>query len=129
MANKGLEIIKDIITSILILVCIVVVLCIIFYDRISISKVIPETEDYILTQKMQEELKDTNLDDTQEVVVNYYIDASDLKKYEQTKEYDKGKSNPFAEVDISNTNNSNESSSTTNNTNTSGNFYEDDGTK
>ena len=82
---------------------------------------------------MQKELEDSELEDAQEVIVNYYIDAADLKKYEKTNEYDKGKSNPFAEAEISNSNENttdeNNSSSTGNNDNESSNFYEDEGIK
>ena len=36
-----------------------------------------------------------NLLETQNIVKTYYIDASDLKGYERTRVYDKGKPNPF----------------------------------
>lgn len=130
------EILKDIILSILIVVCIGIILSIVFYDKISIGKVIPESEDYVLSEQMQKELEDSNMSDAEEVIVNYYIKASDLNKYERTNEYVKGKSNPFAEVDLSDTENNTDgdaagdnSVSGENNNSGSGNFYEDDGTK
>jgi len=127
-----MDIIKDVITSILVIACIVLVLAVFFYDKIALSKVIPESEDYVLTEQMKQELKDNNLESAKEVIVNYYIDSSELKKYENTKEYDKGKSNPFGAVEKSSnqtSNGSNNTSSTNNNTTDSENFYEDDGTK
>jgi len=132
-----MEVVRDIITSILIIICIIILLSIIFYDKVSLSKVIPESEDYKLSNKMQQELKDKDIDDVQEIIVNYYIDASDLKKYEKTNEYDKGRSDPFAPISIptkgeNNSNNnasSNNSSANNNQNNSSSNFYEDDGTK
>ena len=134
MKKPGIEIIKDTFISLLIVVCIAIVLSIVFYDDISLGKVIPEAENYVLTDEMQKELEDSELEDAQEVIVNYYIDASDLKKYEKTNEYDKGKSNPFGVAEISdgtdNTVDGENSSSSSNDSNTgSGNFYEDEGIK
>lgn len=135
MERPALEIIKDIFISLLIVAAIVIILSIVFYDDISLGRVISEAEEYVLTNEMQKELENSELEDVQEIIVNYYIDASDLKKYEDTKEYDKGKSNPFAAAEISDnsTDNSidgsNNSSSTNGTDNSSGNFYEDEGIK
>lgn len=131
MVKQGIELIKNIITSVLIIACIIIVLAVIFYDKISLIQVISESEDYVLTEKMSKELKDADLEETKEVIVNYYIDATDLKQYEKTNEYDKGKSNPFAAVEESTAENNQDTN--TNNTsstnNSSGNFYQDDGLK
>ena len=129
MKNYIIEVIKDLIISILIIICIAVILSIIFYDKISLSKVIPEAEEYFLTEEMQQGIEDTDLEEAQEVIVNYYIDATDLKKYEKTNEYNKGKSNPFAAESYdagepTNTVDGNSSNNSTNN-----NFYKDEGIK
>ena len=133
MKKINMDLIKDLIISILIVICIILVTSVIFYNKISLGKVIPESQEYALTSEMQEALNESYTDEATEVVTTYYIDAADLKKFESTKEYDKGKKNPFAvESDsseignITNTNNidSNNSTSSANN-----NFYEDDGTK
>ena len=134
MKGQSIEIIKDLIVSLLIVVCIGIIISIVFYDDIAIGKVIPEAEAYVLSAEMQNELEYTELDDAEEIIINYYIDASDLKKYEKTNEYIKGKSNPFAEViDLELENNAtgdnNTSSDINNNNNGNSGFYEDDGTK
>lgn len=132
---KSTEIIKDLIISILIVVCIVVILTVIFYDKISLSKVIPESEEYLLSEEMQQGIEDSISEEEKEVVTKYYIDAADLKKYEQTKEYNKGKKNPFAEEatptgnTVTNANETSLDNSENNSENESENFYEDDGTK
>lgn len=127
MKERITEIIKDLIISLLIVACIGIILSMIFYDKIAIGKVIPEAENYTLSAEMRKELENSKLNDAEEVIVNYYIDASDLKKYEKTNEYIKGKSNPFAAVsDLEIENNT--SSNVNQNTGTGG-FYEDDGTK
>ena len=121
MKKYGIDLIKDFIISILLIICIVILLSIILYDDISLGKVIPETDEYFLTEEMEEEIKETNLEEKKEVVVKYYIDATDLKKYEKANEYNKGKSNPFSAYEELETGNT-----LSNNTS---NFYEDDGTK
>lgn len=135
MEKQAIEIIKDLFISLLIVICIIIILSFVFYDKIALGKVIPEVDEYVLSNEMQDALENTELENTQEVIINYYIDAGDLKKYETTKEYDKGKSNPFATEEIfnnvvgGNETDGNNTSSPTNNSNASNNFYEDDGTK
>ena len=127
-----MRIIKDLIISILIVICMVVSFSVIFYDQISLSKVIPQSEDYLLSEEMKKGIEDSISEEEKEVVTKYYIDAADLKKYEKTKEYNKGKKNPFAAEVISPSNtatNTNTSSDLSENNNKSEHFYEDDGTK
>ena len=121
-----MEVIKDIIYSILILACIISILGIAFYDKISLSKVIPASEEYVLSNNIKKGLEDKNFDNIEEVIINYSIDAYDLKKYEKMNEYKEGRIAPFASIQ------NNISNNTINepiNDNDSGNFYEDDGTK
>lgn len=129
MKNYVIEVIKDLIISVLIIICIIVILSIIFYDKISLSKVIPEAEEYFLTEEMQQEIEDTDLEEAQEVIVNYYIDAKDLKKYEKTNEYNKGKSNPFAAESYDAGKPINTVDGTSSNNSTNNNFYKDEGIK
>ena len=132
MKNDKFSIIKDIIISILIVVTILLIISIVFYDKISLSKVIPEVEEYTLSDEMQKDLNEGKEEETKQIVTTYYIDAADLKKYEKNKEYNKGKKNPFAEVSTSggtSTNGNNTTSSENNDSKNSENFYDDDGTK
>ena len=125
---KGL--IKDIIISILIVACIFLILSVILYNKISISKVIPKSEEYQISNEMQEALNDSAKSENKEFVTTYSIGASDLKKYEATKEYVKGKKNPFAVESTGNGSNSNNTTGETDeNSSSSDRFYEDDGTK
>lgn len=125
MKNYVTEIIKDLIISILIIICIIIILSLVLYDKIAITRVIPETEQYFLTEEMEEEIENSKIEETQETVTTYYIDASDLRKYEKTNEYVKGKSNPFS---MSSEDSGDVNSNSSSNTNNKG-FYEDDGTK
>lgn len=133
MKKINIDLIKDLIISILIVICIALVISVIFYNKIPLNKVIPESQEYALTSEMQEALNESHTEEATEVVTTYYIDAADLKKFESTKEYDKGKKNPFAEEsdssEIENTVNTNSIDSNTSTSSTNSNFYEDDGTK
>ena len=135
MKNEKFSIIKDIIISILIVVTILLIISIIFYDKISLSKVIPEAEEYTLSDEMQKDLDEGKEEETKQIVTTYYIDAVDLKNYEKNKEYNKGKKNSFAELSTSNgtstsENNTSSSENNSNNNNKNNeNFYDDDGTK
>jgi len=129
MKKINLDLIKDLIISILIVISIALVISVIFYDKISLSKVIPESEDYKLTEQMQKDLNETQESEPKEVITTYYIDAADLKKYEKTNEYVKGKQNPFAQESIDLTSNIITNSNLNNGSSFSTNFYEDDGTK
>lgn len=132
MKNYFTEIIKQIIISVLIVICIIIVLSLIFYDKIALTRVIPEAEEYFISEKMEEEIEESDLESTEEVVIKYHIDSSDLRKYEKANEYVKGKSNPFAQSSWDNHNlNTLNNSTSSPNTNDSSNkgFFEDDGTK
>ena len=91
------EICTNIIISILSILCIIIILSLIFYDDIAISRVIPETEEYLLSDEMKEEIESTNLSEAEEVIINYYIDKSDMRKFEDSGEYINKKSHTFAE--------------------------------
>lgn len=127
------ELIKSIGTGILIIAVIILFLLIICYDKISIGRIVPTVESYQLSQEVKNEIESEQMDEDSEIITTYELDASDLKDYEKTKEYNKGKKNPFAAEETStnttnieekNTSEANESASSTNT-----NFYEDDGTK
>lgn len=132
MKKISIDLIKDLIISILIVAAIILVISVTFYDKISLSKVIPESEEYVLSNEMQEDLASNVLEDNTQIVTTYYIDAADLKKYEKSKEYNKGKKNPFAvESEATGNNTIGNGNNTTQNpsSNSSTNFYDDDGTK
>ena len=129
------NLIKDIIISFLIIIAIILLIIVICYDKVSIGKVIPKIEEYKLSDDIKNEIDQESADNQTEIVTTYQIDSSDLKQYEKTKEYNKGKKNPFAaeETSSNNTNTEEEGTSDTNESTSSNstntNFYEDEGTK
>jgi len=114
---------RDLFFSLLIVLFVVLIISLIYYNKLSINRVIPESTDYLLSEKMQKDIEEDKLDEIDEVVTTYYLDASDLKKYEKNKEYQKGKVNPFKEISET------ISGSDGGDSNESNGFYKDDGTK
>lgn len=127
MKNINKDIIKSIGISILVVIAIILILLVVCYDKISISKVIPKVDEYELSEELKNELGYEETEKNEMIITTYELDASDLRKYEKTKEYNKGKKDPFS-ID---TTEPNGNSSTENNQATSSNenFYEDEGIK
>lgn len=139
------RIIKESIIILLLLFAIALILGIILYDYIPINKVVPEIEGYQTSASIKNEIQETIDTENSEIVVTYEMDSSDLQSFEKTKEYDKGKANPFAtyvvpptntntgnnvqnnNTQTNNTNNTN--NGTTNNSSSNSTFFKDNGTK
>ena len=117
----GKTIIKEIGIILLLLVAIVLVLGIIFYDYIPNNKTVPaKVSAYAFPEEIRAELQE-NVKGEQNIVKTYYIDSDDLSLYEATKDYNKGRVNPFATTNSGSTTGSSTStgsSKTTGTTNT-----------
>lgn len=121
------SVLKEIIIILLLIVTILLLLGILFYDYMPNSKTMPsKVEEYALAEDVKLEL-DENLNkvSSEEIIKTYQIDGSDLEHYEKTKEYNKGKVNPFAQYSTqapNNTNTNNNSNTNTTNNESTGNF-------
>lgn len=113
-------IIKETGIVVLILVAIALIFGIVFYDYIPNNKTVPaKVETYAFPEDIKEELS-SNLKGEQNIVRTYYIDSSDLSLYESTKEYDKGKVNPFVDNSQKATNSDNTTAGNSSSSNSSG---------
>lgn len=118
---------------ILLIIAVILVIGILFYEYIPNNKTIPaKIKQYTLPQEVKTELQESVYQE-QNIVKTYYIDSSDLSIYEASNDYDKGKSNPFAdytsnieESTTTNTSNNNINSSK-NNTNKSESYFNTSG--
>lgn len=135
MKKINIELIKDFAISLAIILAILLILSIVLYDKTSLTKVVPVAEEYKLSDKMNEEMEEQVLEENKDLITTYYLDASDLRRYEKSSEqYRKGKANPFAEessqAEDYNSNSTNNSSQTKENktTNSKG-FYDNGGLK
>ena len=131
--------IKEFIIILILLLAIVLVSDVFLYDYIPTSKVIPKEEAYeapnSIKQELQEAIDDSEKSTTQIV---YEIDGTDLKNYEKSKDYQKGKVNPFSQIpsedttqnnNQSGTNNNSSTNTVKNNSNSVGNYLPNTGTK
>lgn len=109
---------KEIIIILLLVLAILLVLGVFLYDYIPMNKVVPKIEQYETPNNIKEELEES-IQDEQNIMtpIVYEINNSDLKQYEKTKDYDKGKVNPFADSTITNVIDENGSTDNTNTTN------------
>ena len=151
-------IIREIIIMLLLCLAIIVVLGLLLYDYVPMSKVVPEPVSYTTPENIKQELQEAGNIDESQVIMTYEVDATDLKNYQNVKNYNPGKVNPFSSYDTSNnkntttttttsgvsgtasgassttTNNNNNNTNNSNNTQTetstsSGQFFQDKGIK
>lgn len=115
------SVIKEIFIIILLILAILLVLGVMFYDYRPSTKTIPTAvAEYRLSADIQEELDETiKASEVQNIIKTYYIDASDLKVYQQSKAYEKGKPNPFEKVTSQSVDTNTSSKGTEKNKNTS----------
>lgn len=118
------KVMKEVIIMLILILAILLVLGIFFYDYIPMNKVVPKIEAYEAPNHVKEELEEA-MDETQNTMapIVYEITDKDLNLYEKTKDYQKGKVNPFANTVTppeanTNTITQNPTNSTNGNTNT-----------
>ena len=115
------SIFKEIIIFLLLLIVIALILGILFYNYIPSNKIVPVAlKQYELSEEVQEELKETMSQTSENIVKTYSIGDTDLSVYETTKDYNKGKVNPFEDYTTGTTSGT-QNSSTTANSNTTNN--------
>ncbi len=136
---------KEFIIVLLLILAIVLVLGIFFYDYIPMNKVVPKIEQYEPPKNVKEELEE-NVEEKEDEIAPIVreINGSDLNLYEKTKDYQKGKVNPFADTSSgtvtggntntqngnnTNNNNSNSTNDKNNSSNSEGNYLPSNGTK
>lgn len=109
---------KEFIIVLLLILAILLVLGIFFYDYIPMNKVVPKIEQYEPPKNVKEELEE-NIEEKEDEIAPIVreINGSDLNLYEKTKDYQKGKVNPFADTSNGTGNTGNTNTQNGNNTN------------
>ncbi len=148
------SVIKELILVLLLCLAIILVLGILLYKYVPLAKTLPSEVAYTIPAETKEELAASEHIDDSQVVMTYTVNASDLNNFQRTQNYKPGKANPFASYEKTTTNsgtqNSNSGNGTTNNnegsnsnsnlnsngntsssnvTSSSGQFFQDTGTK
>ena len=98
---------KELLIILLLLFAIITLLGVLFYNYMPNKETLPsKAEEYILADDIKVELeKEANNANSEEIIKTYQLDAIELEHYEKTKEYNKGKVNPFAQYSNGTTNN------------------------
>lgn len=96
---------KEIIIFLLLCLAIILVLGILLYEYIPMSKTVPNPVSYVTPEEVQEEL--ASMDDINEdqVIMTYEVDSTDLNNYRRVNDYQPGKANPFADTTTTGTDN------------------------
>ena len=122
------SIIKELIIVLLLCLAIILVLGILLYEYVPVSKTIPNEVSYNTPEEVKEELLTSSDVDENQIVMTYEIDSTDLNNYKKIQNYKPGKANPFSSYETqasgsnagsSQTSGQNTTSNTNTNTNTS----------
>lgn len=89
------SVLKELLITLLLVVAIILILTVLFYDSIPVNKVVPNQVTYTLPDNLKEEL-DKTVEEEQKVIVTYKIDDEDLDTYERNDSYNPGKIDPFS---------------------------------
>ena len=131
------SIIKEIIIVLLLCLAIMLVLGILLYEYVPITKTLPNEVAYTTPENVKQELlSSSDVDDTQ-VIMTYEVNQDDLNNYRRVQDYVPGKANPFSSYETTATeptgngsstggSSSNSSSSNSSRGNTSTNTTTDD---
>ena len=133
--EKG--VLRQVLITILVLIALILVLAIIFYQFLPTNKIVPvKVTEYKTPESVSQEIND-NTSEQEFSSVNELLEItdSDLSKYKSTKSYNPGKSDPFSEVeedptgavDISSTGSKSSTSTSTEDKNTTDNYYKASG--
>ena len=145
------SILKELIIVLLLCLAIILVLGILLYEYVPITKTIPNQVAYTTPEDVKQELLASDEIDQSQVVMTYEINSDDLNNYRRIQDYKPGKANPFSSFETqaatenaesgngatgqgnsetSSSSGSSSTSTTTNQTTTSGGkFFQDKGTK
>ena len=134
-------IIKEIIIILLLCLAIILLLGILLYNYVPMSKTLPNPVSYVTSEEVGKELAEASTIDESQVIMTYEIDSTDLNNLKRVQTYKPGKANPFSayEEPAEDTGNANSStggttgntvtSNNTGNTTSGGRLYPDRGTK
>lgn len=103
------SVIKEILIILLLIVAILLILGIMFYEYTPNSKKVPTAvAEYTLSADVESELNETiKVSQTQNIIETYRVDNDDLELDRRKKNYEQGKINPFSKSTNENYNNSN----------------------
>lgn len=90
------KIIKEITISLLLCLAIILLLGILLYDYVPMTKTIPNPVSYSTPDNIKQELAETETVDESQIIMTYEVDSTDLNNYKRIQDYKPGKANPFS---------------------------------
>lgn len=90
------NIIKEIIIMLLLCLAILLVLGILLYEYVPMTKTIPNPVSYATPENVKQELAKTTEVEEDQIIMTYEVDSTDLNNYKRTQDYKPGKANPFS---------------------------------
>lgn len=106
------SIIKELIIVLLLCLAIILVLGILLYEYVPITKTIPNEVSYTTPENVKQELLTSSDVDDSQIIMTYEIDSDDLSNYRRVQDYVPGKANPFSSYEEAATNTTENGSST-----------------
>lgn len=120
-------IIKELIIVLILCLSIILILGILLYKYVPMSKTLPNEVAYVTPETVKKELLDTSSLDESQIVMTYEVNSDDLKNYTRIQDYKPGKANPFSSYETSSSStesgssNSNSSNGTSSNSSSNSN--------
>lgn len=117
MAKK---VVKELIIVLLLCLAIILLLGILLYEYVPITKTIPNAISYTTPEDVKEELADSQAIDESQIIMTYEVDSNDLNNYAKIQNYKPGKANPFSSYEATQTTETNGTNTTTGSSQTGG---------
>ena len=95
-------IVKELIIVLLLCLAIILLLSVLLYDYMPMSKTLPNPVSYSTAQEVKQELAEGEEIDENQIIMSYEIDANDLNNYRRVQNYRPGKANPFSSYETTN---------------------------
>ena len=103
-------VIKELIIVLLLCLAIILLLGILLYEYVPITKTIPNPVSYTTPENVKQELAEAGGVDEGQIIMTYEVDSDDLSNYKRIRDYKPGKANPFSSYETSGTSTNNGSS-------------------
>ena len=119
---------KELIISLLLCLAIILLLGVLLYEYVPMTKTIPNPVSYTTPDNVKQELAETQEVDENEIILTYEVDSTDLNNYKRIQNYKPGKANPFSSYQTTENPSDGNSSSGGNTTTNGGNANNNGGT-
>lgn len=96
-------IIKELIIVLLLCLAIILLLGILLYEYVPMTKTIQSPVSYTTPDSVKEELANAETIDENQIIMTYEVDSTDLNNYKKIQDYKPGKANPFSSYDTTTT--------------------------